>query len=215
MSSYYGNQPDPEEAVAQIARDAAAADPEDDDVLVFTTSTEYRVRVHPIKPMFLRMFRRRYRPPEPPMQTITQGGKSWEQENKDDPEYLDAVRIFAISSSEAMMRLMVLWGVDILDTPEGAIDFEHDKEFRNMFATAFDDSSGVPVEETALRYEWMLDRVFPSAGDVMDLTRATNKILGIDEEDVASEEETFRRALSEYADQGVAEGESRTGTASA
>ena len=156
-----------------------------------TLSSGYVVRSMPIPDgLFMKIYER-FPEPKPPKIDRVDGGKTFQEENRDDPEYQDAVSKNRMAIAEGMARVEALKGTEIISVPEGAFSFEDDKEWMEEL-----ESLSIPVPRTASRsaryIEWFLYRVAPRWEDrnlIQDLRMAVEHI---SEEEITQAEATFR-----------------------
>jgi len=126
--------------------------------------------------------------PKPPMVEIESGGKRWKEPNPDDPEYIAALRERTLNISEAVQRLTLLRGVEVVGLPEDIKPFEEDDDWLEELAWL---GVVVPTSPAARYVEWLRYRVITTADDYEKIQSMCNRLSGVTEEDIAEAEKLF------------------------
>jgi len=155
-----------------------------------TLSSGYVVRSIPVPDgLFMKIYER-FPEPKPPMIDRIDGGKTFQEENRDDPNYQNAVDKNRMAIAEGMARIEALKGTEIVTVPEGAFSFEKDKEWMEEL-----DALSIPVPTTSSRsaryIEWFLYRVAPRWEDRGLIQDVRMRMEHLSEEDIAQAEATF------------------------
>jgi len=126
--------------------------------------------------------------PVPPMVEITEGGKTWQEPNPDDPAFQAATRQRAMDLTEAIQRVTLLMAIEILELPEGILPYEEDTYWEAEYRWV-----GLPVPEAPNpRYvEWLCFRVITRSEDFELIQTTCNRVAGVTEEDLAAAEKLF------------------------
>jgi hypothetical protein len=164
------------------------------DVFV-TTSSGAVIRAKPVPESLIQRAYSQYPASEPPMVEIKQGAKAYLQPNYDDPGYLRQNSRRAMQIGEVILRLQMLYGLEIVSLPPTMSPFEEDTTWVEELEAA---GLEVPPESkpVARRLEWIRLRILPTNGDIAALSRAENVLFGISEADVQAAMELFRRTGS-------------------
>lgn len=177
-----------EQAVSQ-AVDAVTSVPEEDSTTLVLSSGAV-VRVKRISERLIQRVWMQFERPKPPMVKIEQGGKTWMEPNYDDPVYADEERRYQLQLIEAMKRIFLLRGMEIVKLPEGQPPYEEDTTWESEL-----EAIGLDVPESGpLRYlEWLYYRIAPLDDDALRVQEAINKLAGVSQEDIDAAMASFRR----------------------
>jgi len=153
------------------------------------TSTGYVLRAKDIGFSLLERVMKQIEEPSPPVVTITEAGKTWEEENKSDPAYIKSLEDYTVRSAMLIANTCALLGVDIIEYPENAVSFDDDKEWIEQF-----DAIGISIPTTRSgRYlEWLKLRVIPSTNDINDVQIVVLNAMGVTEEDIEEQMSSFQ-----------------------
>lgn len=173
----------PEEVAAITAREAKP-----DDGLV-TTSVGAVLRAKRLPDLLVQQIWARFPEPVPPTVEVTgAGGKKWREANPDDPAHRRAQQERTLAIGEAMLKMVLLRGVEIVQLPEGLPPFEEDTEWREDLEYL---GAELPTSLAGQKVEWMRYRIVVTNEDLTALQEACNKLAGVTEADVAAAMEIF------------------------
>jgi hypothetical protein len=189
--------------------DRALADPLPEEPtpqdLIFVTSTGAKIQPEPTDENVVRKIFAEFPEPDPPIITVKDGSREYDQENRDDPTYLDArIRTLTLRG-EAMLKVYMLRCATILELPEGVKPFSHAKNapwVEEYEAYGF----SLPETKTARKLEWLRMKIFPRSDDLQKLQDRSNLLSGVREEDIAETLASFRDSSGRPVTDAVVEG---------
>lgn len=159
------------------------------DPTIVTLSSGVIVKARAVPDNLIMKFREKNPPPRPPVVPIEQGGKKWNEENPNDPEYKAELENYQMRIGVAMTDMMLLVGMEILATPKGFVPYEEDDTWEETLEAL---DLEVPEKPASKKIEWLRLRVAPSMQDIEKLSSAYNKAAGISEEDIETAKGQFR-----------------------
>jgi len=185
------------EEEATLAAEAAANSTPDAEDMTFMTSTGVLVRALPLMDNMIQRIYAQLPEPDPPVVETTQGSKTIRVVNDSDPTYKRQLMQWTMQVSEALMKLSLLKGMEILELPPDIVPYEDDDEWEDELS-AF----GLkPPEGKAARYlEWVRYRILPQQADTDKLQERATMLAGISKEELEAEISRFRRILGGDAD---------------
>ena len=156
---------------------------------VITLRTGVTVRVKPVPDLIAQKIWAQFEEPKPPLVEIESGGKKWKEPNPDDPAYHEALSNHRIALSEALNKLGMLHGFEIVSLPEGMKPYEEDTEWIEeceLFGIT------VPKSGPGRYVEWVRNRVLTNNIDMQRVQKLQNALSGVTPKEVAAALETFR-----------------------
>jgi hypothetical protein len=175
-------------AVDRVLNDLNRADDVDGGIPLVRTSTGALLRPKKLPDLLVQQLWSRFPIPQPPTVEVRGHGKTWREPNPDDPTYRRALQQRTLDVGEAMLRLTLLRGVEVVELPANVLPYEQDTEWLEDM-----EYLGVTLPESkAGRYvEWLRYRVVVTNEDFIALQRACTRLAGVTEEDVQAATELF------------------------
>lgn len=192
-----------EERIAQAIEEAVKAAGEVQ-LLVLSNGAVLRPRALP--DLMVQKLMKQFPKQPPPMVRIEQGGKTWEEPNPNDPKYIEYLEQRQLDVGDAFLDLTVLVGFDILRLPKRIRPFEEDEDWEEELEAV---GIEVPENRVAKRILWTRYRILQQASDLERLRAAVERLSGVEEEEVETAQEGFRRETGRRSGRGV--GEKQTG----
>lgn len=180
-----------QDELAQNIEDVVRENDVDEEKTRFlTTTTGAKIEILTPPDRLIQALWRKYPEPRVPMIERKDGSRTALEPNPDDPEYIRAVNDRTLLINDGVERITLLKGIRILELPPDVPAFENDEEF----AEEFEDLMGYPpaTQRTARYLEWLSYRILPASSDMLDIQRVAFEIIGVDAEDVAAAEDSFR-----------------------
>lgn len=178
------------EGIERALEDPLPANPTPDD-LIFITSTGAKIRPEVADENIVNKIFSQFPDPDPPIITIKDGAREYEQENRDDPVYREKRLRALIMQGEAMLRVYILRCATILVLPEGVSEYDDSNDadwIEEYEALGFT----LPDSKTARRIEWLRFCIFPRTDDLRKLQKRSQLLSGVTEEDIEEELKRFR-----------------------
>lgn len=122
--------------------------------------------------------------PKPPRLFVPELGR--EEENPDDPDYLDALRQWQLEFAMSSLNLAMAFGIEVKFIPEGLMTHTS-PEFKAMLSFLGDDAS-LPF------VKWLQLVAAPTLEDLTAISNLPGFQVGVQEAGVQAEVETFRPA---------------------
>lgn len=161
---------------------------------LFTLSNGIVIRLKPVPPMLMQAVNNSFEAPNPPKIMMEEKGR--EEENPNDPDYLNTLVELAKANQLAVENLMYGVGTEFVSAPEGYYGPDDDRWIEQVeFASRI---TGVeltlPREDKTLRYIfWLKMYAMEHSIDVVILSRIPSELGGIREGEVDEVIESFRR----------------------
>jgi len=132
--------------------------------------------------------------PQPPIVHIEdkESGKSWNEENPDDPKYLQELQEWSGRMAEAVLNIILLRGLELVSLPEEAVPFEDESwvEELELFGQR------VPERGPIRKLMWLKSQVVLSSDDLDRCQEACLARSGVTEEAVQRAMDRFQREIS-------------------
>ena len=115
--------------------------------------------------------------------------KGREEENPGDPDYLEALEMYAADAANAATDVALLRGTSIQEIPDDVIGPDSEEWIQEM------EVLGLPMRDNPrARYmTWIKAIAAPLDNDINDLLEEVGRLTGVSESDVADAVERFRR----------------------
>lgn len=94
---------------------------EDGNAIQFTLKNGIVLRCRAVPPIYMRTLAERFTPPPPPQVRIERGDDSYYEENRDDPDWNQALKDNAARAEKAITQLVFGMGTEIVSVPEGYV----------------------------------------------------------------------------------------------
>lgn len=120
--------------------------------------------------------------PKPPRLFVAELGR--DEENPDDPDYLDALRQWQVDFAMSSLNLAMSFGLEIVSVPEGMMTYNSD-EFKATLSFLGDDGTMPFVK-------WLQIIAAPTLEDLTIISNLPGFQAGVQEVGVQAEVETFR-----------------------
>jgi hypothetical protein len=144
--------------------------------------------------------------PKPPRVFLEDKGR--EEENPNDPVYLDELRLYEARSIEVGVNVMLLTGTEVQEIPNGCYGPEDDGWLENLEAL----DVVVEREKPRARYlAWLRYYALQSTLDITRVTAALGRRVGLSEEEVAASADSFRNRAARRADKRLSAKAARDG----
>ena len=183
------NGPEPAVGVAQAAFDAAvrASDPPTLTNNRVTLSNGVVLGVRPVPPLAIRQAVLNV--PKPPVPVTFLEDKGREEENPNDPEYLEALAAYRDATGQAALNVLLLMGTKLESLPEGLCGPDGDEWLGDLEFLGLT----IDKENPRARYlAWLQFYAIPSNADITRALEGPAKAAGVAEGDVAAAIESFR-----------------------
>ena len=163
-----------------------------------TTSTGVRFRAAEVSQWAITAINRQMEVSKPRPPKFHNADFDRDEENPNDPAYLDALSDWQVDRWERILELAILTALKIDEIPEG-VQRPLDDEWRENLAMA-----GIELSDNPKRrlIEWVKYVAAPSNDDWFELAGLARRTIGTDEGDVAAATETFRSDPSGGTDNG-------------
>jgi hypothetical protein len=154
---------------------------------VVTLSTGVQLRVKPMPKHFIFQVTERYKKPKVPL--YFDEGKGREEENPEDPDYIEAMQMYLAEISNASTDIAILRGTEVVHIPEDVMGPDSE-EFRDELEVL---KFGM-VDNSRARYlAWIKAIAAPTDADVENLFEEIGRLTGVTEADVAEAADRFQR----------------------
>uniref|UniRef100_A0A6M3J1G2 Uncharacterized protein n=1 Tax=viral metagenome TaxID=1070528 RepID=A0A6M3J1G2_9ZZZZ len=148
------------------------------------------LRLTPPPSMALQMFQQNHAAPKPPVVRVEADGRSWEEENPNDPGYIAAMEEHNMQAGEALIRLMLWTSCEIVRLPTGVPSYEDDTEWVEEIEELL--GAHVPESPRLRKITWMRYRIVGAAKDFGLVQDALERLSGTPEEAIVAAEGNFR-----------------------
>jgi len=170
---------------------AAAATIEPRTSALFTTSTGVTLKVTQPKTRIIYNLYAQNPAPKPPKIVIEEGGKKREEENVNDPDYVEAEATYRTRIYESYIKIIILTSTEIVSLPQGMLSFDEDKDWQDEL-----EAMGLDVGHSANRkeryLEWFFYRVAPTHEDVFGIQNLSESLSETTAGETEAAEETFQ-----------------------
>jgi len=176
------------EAAAQAVEESKAPQSS-----VVTLSNGVKLRLKPVPPFLVRQAAMKLERPRVPRMDI---GKGREEDNPNDPSYLEALTDFENRSTDAALNVMLAAGTEVESIPKGVAGPLDDSWLELLEVLEV----GVDLKRPVARYlAWVRYVALATAADVTRITEAMSKGIGLTEEEVEATAESFRNRATRRA----------------
>jgi len=163
----------------------------EEDFRILHLSNGATVKLTPPPTMAIQSFRQAHTKPRPPMVTITQDGRTWDEANPNDPSYKESVGDYNLESGEAMIRLMLWSSCEIQQLPRGVKLYEEDLDWADEISELL--GVEVPTSPRLRKVAWLRYRIFAAPKDFEKMQDVLAQLSGTPEEAIKAAQATFRR----------------------
>lgn len=162
---------------------------EPEDPSVFTSSAGLKLRIKKVSPFIIAEARRKLRAPRVP--SVFNEDKGRNEENPNDPDYLEAVQNYQFDASMLAQRVYFILGTEVVSVPKGMHTYDSPMWADEILA-AYDELD-IPAEGPRRYHAWLKFYAIPSDEDQGLLLRAILNLGGATmEADVQQAQKSFR-----------------------
>jgi len=176
---------------------------EDGNAVLFTLKNGIVLRCRAVPPIYMRTLAERFTPPPPPQVRIERGDDSYYEENRDDPEWNDALAENGRRATKAITQLVLGMGTEVVSVPPGYVLPDDDAWIAHVRRA--DKFTGIetPLEldDTDLRYIcWLQFYALDNNTDVQLAGLLPQFLAGPSEVEIAQAVDAFRDHSQRRAD---------------
>ncbi len=186
-----GKKKDPVEKVVKALEETEAGERDGN---VVTLSTGVQLRVKPMPKHFIFQVTERYKKPKVPVYFDETKGR--EEENPEDPDYIEAMQMHLAEISNASTDVAILRGTEVVHVPDDVMGPDSDDFKMELEVLKF----GM-VDNARARYlAWIKAIAAPLDSDIENLFEEIGRLTGVTEADVAEAADRFQRLEGRKAD---------------
>ena len=152
---------------------------------IFTLSSGVKIRLKPVNQFFIFQVMSKFKPPKIPVVFNEQKGR--DEENPNDPDYLEAIEQYDADRAQAGNDVCLLRGIDILEVPKGVVD-HNSKQWKEEMEIV-----GIQTKNERLRYlSWLKAIAMPTHEELNIVLEGIGRLTGVTEASVAAAADGFR-----------------------
>lgn len=168
-------------------------DKSEENEVCLTLSNGVRVRLTPPPMLATQLIAKQHPEPRPPVVEVTgDDGRTWQEENPNDPDYQRALAERRLLLSETLLKIVLLKSMHLEYIPDTVIPFESDEWREELSYLGVE----VPEDPRTQKLYWIRYEILGVPKDFEKVQDASARLSGASEEDIAEAEARFR-SLSE------------------
>lgn len=167
-----------------------------------TLSNGVKLRVAPPPVLAVQLMTKQNPAPRPPVVEVTgDDGRTWKEENPNDPDYQDAVQEHRENILETTLKVMLLKSTFVEFLPEQIIPLESDEWVEELEYLGVE----IPEDSRSRKLYWLRYEILGVPKDFEKYQNISARLGGMEEEDIAAAEERFRSLSERDAGEGLVE----------
>ena len=181
-----------EDKVEKVVKAVEEAEQGERDNITLSTGVQLRIKSMPKH--FIFQVTEKYKKPKVPLYFDESKGR--EEENPDDPDYIEAMQMYLAEIANASTDVAILRGSEIVHIPDDVMGPDSDEFKMELEVLGF----GM-IDNSRARYlAWIKAIAAPTDADIETLFEEIGRMTGVTEADVAAAAEMFQRLEGRKAD---------------